>query len=88
MKVRVTVHTSMKYTAVVDAPDEEAAVSEAKLDALILDSYDYDGQDAEWEIVEDDTPVTLDKVKAARIDAIKHRVSELKMIDRLMDEEL
>ncbi len=88
MRVKVTVKTSMQYVAVVDAIDESSAVSEAMLDALLLDSYDYSGQEASWEVVEDSTPVTLDKIKAKRIDAIKHRIGELKAIDSLMEEDV
>lgn len=87
MKVKVTVMTSMQYVAVVDAVDETTAVAEAMLDALLLDSYDYSGQTASWEVMEDSTPVTLDKVKAQRIEAIKHRVGELQMIDKILEQD-
>ncbi len=88
MKVLVTVTTHMKYVSVVEAIDEDTAVANAKLDALLLDSYDYDKQDASWEVVDDAVPVTLDKIKAKRIETIKHRVGELKAIDSLMEEDV
>ncbi len=74
MKVSVTVTTKMTYTAVIDAPTEHDAVREAMLDALLQDSYDFDSQEADWEVLPDETIST--KVRASRLKLIKDAVND------------
>ncbi len=88
MKIRVDVCTKMRYSAVVEADTEEEAVRSVTLDALLQERYDYDdAQEVEWEIVDDSTPVTIDKEQASRVTMIKRRVAELKEIDRIMEDD-
>lgn len=86
MKVRVRVVTTMEYESVVEALTEADAVRQAKLDALLVDGYDYKGQFAEWERVDNSTTVS-DPDKISRINTIKSAVERNKKIQAVLDED-
>jgi len=65
MKFRVRVETTMEYITEVEARSEEEAQSQAKLDALLVDNYDYKGQRAESELISAD-PADICRVRFLR----------------------
>ena len=66
MKYRVRVETTMEYTAEVEAKSEVEAMDQAKLDALLADSYDYQSQTAECELISAD-PIDICRAKFFRV---------------------
>lgn len=87
MKVKVRVITTMEYESIVEADTESEAVRQAKLDALLVDGYDYKGQFAEYEVLDESAIVGPDPAKLQKLQLIKSEVERRNKIRAILEEE-